>query len=172
MADANELKIEQEHFDLAWEAREETRRTLGGAAQAAAGPRAGIAAVNKGVKAAIGKLGGPEEAVAFARFDDMNGESLYLGKHAITDPKRELLVINWQAPAASPYFQASYADPCGVALRRKFQTERNRILDFEEVIFAELAKAVESMTESQRTGIADTVLRDLEQDRTGQMQDI
>ena len=80
--------------------------------------------------------------VAFGRFDDVNGDALYLGKHAISTSDRELVVVNWQAPAAAPYFQASFDDPCGVASRRKFVTDRNTVLDFEEVMFAELARAV------------------------------
>jgi DNA helicase IV len=167
-----QLKEEQTYFDQAWEAREESRRTLAAASDAASGPRAAAAVVRRGAEAVLQKLGDPDEAVAFARFDDVHGERIYLGKHAITDTERELLVINWQAPAAAPYFQASYDEPCGVALRRKFSTERNKVLDFEEILFADLARAVGSMTESERSGIDDTVLRDLEQDRTGEMQDI
>ena len=120
---------------MGWEARERTRRTLEGAHQAAAGPRAEASAVNKSAQAQLKKLGAAEEAVAFARFDSEGSKSLYLGKHAITDDKGDILVINWQAPAASPYFQASYDNPCGVMLRRKLNTERNRILDFEELSF-------------------------------------
>ena len=172
MAEDQELKAEQHYFDLAWDAREETRRTLGGAHGAASGPRAAASMIRRGADKELEKLGGPNDPVAFARFDEEEGERLYLGKHAISDSSRDLLVINWQAPAAAPYFQASYDDPCGVIMRRKFTTERNRVLDFEEVVFAELARRVESMTESERTGIDDTVLRDLEQDRTGEMQDI
>ena len=123
-------------------------------------------------KAQLKKLGAADEAVAFGRFDNEGSESLYLGKHAITDDKGDILVINWQAPAASPYFQASYDDPCGVTLRRKFSTERNKVLDFEEVVFSNFAAAVENLTTAERSGIDDTVLRDLEQDRTGEMQDI
>lgn len=166
------IGLEQEHFDRAWEAREETRGTLSGARQSAAGSQASSRAVGKSAKEMLAKLGEADEAVAFARFDDEQGEVLYLGKHAITDPNRDLLVINWQAPAAAPYFEATYDDTCGLARRRKFQTDRNKVLDFEEVVFKELADAVSSLTESQRTGVDDTVLRDLEQDRTGEMQDI
>ena len=172
MASAHDIKEEQAYFDNGWEARERTRQTLENAHQAAAGPRAAASAVNKDAKARLKKLGDVDEPVAFARFDDDANESLYLGKHVITDDAGDILVINWQAPAASPYFQASYDDPCGVKLRRKFSTERNRVLNFEEVIFANLAAAVEDLTAAQRSGIDDTVLRDLEQDRTGEMQDI
>ena len=105
-------------------------------------------------------------------FEDDQGERVYLGKHAISDDERNKLVINWKADAALAYFQASYDDPCGVTRRRKFVTDRNKVTDFDEIVFAELAQAVGEITEADRNGIDDSVLRDLDQDRTGEMRDI
>ncbi len=172
MTKTEEIEREQSRFDVAWAAREESRRSLSSAYVSAAGPRSAATEINKAAKVAREKLGAPDEPVAFARFDSEKLGVVHLGKHAITNKDRDLLVVNWQAPAAGPYFQASYDDPCGVTRRRKFQTERNRVLDFEEVVFAELATAVEDLTESERIGIDDTILRDLESVRTGEMQDI
>ncbi|GAA1915388.1 HelD family protein [Nocardioides marmoribigeumensis] len=170
-ATADEIKLEQDYFDRAWEAREDTRRTLSSAHEAAAGGRAAASAVNKGAKERLAKLADPDEPVAIGRFDQED-ETWYVGRHAISDDESNLLVINWQAPAAAPYFQASVDDPCGVLRRRKFETDRNRVVSFEEAIFAELAAAVGGLTEAQREGIDDSVLRDLQQDRTGEMRDI
>ncbi|TCM45227.1 ATP-binding domain-containing protein [Kribbella sp. VKM Ac-2568] len=172
MASVAELEEEQTYFDRAAEARERTRQTLSSASAAAAGSRAAASAVNRGAKSLLDNVADADEAVSFAMFEDESGERLYLGKHAISDAERNKLVINWQADAASRYFQASYEDSCGVLRRRKFVTERNKVIDFDEVLFAELAKAVEDITEADRNGIDDSVLRDLEQDRTGEMRDI
>ena len=172
MATESQVKEEQDYFDCAADAREETRRTLSGAAGAAAGSRAAASAVNRGAKKMAASIGAPDDPVAFGRFDTESGETLYLGKHLIADSNRDMLVVNWQAPASAPYFQASVDDPSGVVRRRKFSTERNTVLDFEEVVFSDLAEEVESLTESARSGIDDTVLRELDQDRTGEMHDV
>ena len=172
MASTTELEAEQKHFDRAAEARERTRQTLREAPASAAGSRAAAASVKRGADRHLAKLGPSDEPTAFAMFVDEDGEALYLGKHVISDSDRNKLVINWQAPAATPYFEASFEDPCGVVKRRKYSTERNRVLDFDEVIFAELAAAVEQLTEADRQGIDDAVLRDLEQGRDGEMRDI
>src|SRR4051794_15934569 len=109
-AQPTEIKLEQEHFDIAWEARERKRRTLKDPPAAAAGSRAAASAVKRGADRILESLGAPDEAVAFGRFDLADGEVVYVGKHLITDDARTALVINWQAPFAAPYFEARYDD--------------------------------------------------------------
>ena len=41
----------------------------------------------------------------------------------------EQLVVNWQAPAARPFYTATPQDPHGLTLRRRFRTEGRRLLD-------------------------------------------
>ncbi|MGB3761606.1 MAG: UvrD-helicase domain-containing protein [Ornithinimicrobium sp.] len=168
----SDIETEQQYFDAASEARERARQTLGRAPEAAAGSRAAVSAVKRGVDEQLSKLGAADEPVAFARFSESDGESYYLGKHAISDDRRNKLVINWQAPAATPYFEATFDDPCGVVSRRKFSTMQNRVTDFDEVVFAELAAAVDQLTQADVQGVDDAVLRDLEQTRDGEMRDI
>ncbi|MHA3838144.1 AAA family ATPase [Terrabacter sp. AAH1] len=167
------LKAEQAHFDAAWVARESTRKTLDGAGEAAGGPKKAAAAVRRAAQAAISKLGAPEEAVAVGRID-IAGETLYVGKHAISDDDHDLLVINWQAPAAIPYFEASFDNAMGVTLKRTFTCTRNEIEDFDDILFEELAQRVAGMiaTDEERWGVDDALLRDLDAGRTGEMRDI
>lgn len=171
-ATSSELKLEQEYFDAAWDARERKRRTLKDAPVAAAGSRAAVSAVKRGADRLLDQIGAPDEAVAFGRFDLADGECVYIGKNLISDDSRTPLVINWQAPFAAPYFEARYDDARGLARRRKFFTTRNKVDDFEEVLFEDLARRVGDLTSLEQAGIDDAVLRDLEQDRTGEMRDI
>ncbi|GAA3622006.1 AAA family ATPase [Kineosporia mesophila] len=169
-ADETEIAREQQYFDLAWEARERSRQSLGAAAAAVAG-KASVA-VGKAARGHIEQLGDPDEAVAIGRFDPSDGEALYVGKRVITDADGELLVISWKAPGAAPYFTASYDDPQGVARKRTFEVDRNRILGFDDVVFADLAARVSELTALEYEGIDDAVLRDLDASRTGEMRDI
>ncbi|HET9079535.1 MAG TPA: hypothetical protein VFO01_03325, partial [Trebonia sp.] len=114
---------------------------------------------------------GPDEAVAIGRFDTESG-TLYVGKRRISDGDGDGLVINWQAPAAEPFYRATFDEPIGVLRKRSFTTERNRVLDFDETVFAELADRVAELTSNEQLGINDTVLRDLDEVRTGEMRDI
>lgn len=166
-----ELRKDQEHFDKAWEERERTRRTLTDAGSAAAGPTAGAAQVRRSALAMAGSIASATEAVAFGRFDDEE-EVIYVGKNSIMSEDRDVLVVNWQARAAEPYYKATVTNPLGVKRRRIFTTSRNQIQDFEDTLFRDLAARVEALTERQRVDINDALLTELDRDRTNEMHDI
>ena len=171
MADATQLAVEQEYFDHAGDCRERSRATLIAAPASAAGPIAGMSAVKRSTDKYLDRIPGPDEAVAHGRFETED-ETLYVGKRRISDDDGEPLVISWKAPAAAPFYRATFDEPVGVLRKRDFRTEKNRVLDFDETVFADLADRVAALTSNEHLGINDTVLRDLDEDRTGEMRDI
>ena len=54
------------------------------------------------------------------------------GAAGCTTRSSEPLVVNWQAPAARPFYTATPGDPHGVTLRRRFRTEGRRVLDISD----------------------------------------
>ena len=165
------LLTDQTHFDSAWEARERARSTLTNLAGAAAGPRAGARDVAKGGRELAEKLGDPSAAVAFVRIDD--GEELtYVGKHVITNSDRDVLVVSWKSKAAIPYYKATIKEPLGLLGRRTFETKGNRILSFEDTVFRDLEARIEELTEPELLAIDDTLLKDLDKERSNEMRDI
>jgi len=168
---AAELAQEQKYFDRAWEERERKRANLKIAHQAAGGPNKGIAAVKRAADRELEKIGGPDDPVAFGRFDQ-NGSCTYIGNHLISTDERDILVINWQAKAAEPFYRATIQDTLGLRLKRTFTTERNKVLDFEDVVFAKLIENLEELTGPEQWGVDDAVLRDLDAARSGEMRDI
>jgi len=171
VADSTQLAVEQEYFDHAAECRERSRAALIDAPANTAGPIAGSAEMKREIEKLLAKIGGPDEAVAIGRFET-EYETLYVGKRRISDDDGEALVINWQAPAADPFYRATFDKPLGVLRKRDFKTEKNRVLDFDETVFADLAGRVAELTSNEHLGINDTVLRDLDEHRTGEMRDI
>ncbi|MBT0769049.1 ATP-binding domain-containing protein [Kineosporia sp. J2-2] len=169
-ADEAEIAREQQYFDLAWKARERSRQSLGSASAAVGGKAS--AAVERAAQEHLEQFGDPDEAVAIGRFDHTDGWTLYVGKRAISDDDNEKLVISWKAPAAAPYFEANHDDPLGVVRKRTFDVERNRVLGFDDLVFADLAARVEELTALEHEGIDDAVLRDLDASRSGEMRDI
>jgi DNA helicase IV len=156
---AAEIKQEQEFFDRAAEVRAQRLDALQDAARTAVHKAAAgrLAKYAEDTKRAIAAAG---DAVAFGRIDEESGESLHLGLQLIRD-KRDVLVVNWQAPAAARYYEASYADPCGLVRKRTFECAGNTIKDFTDVLFAEIAEAVDRQ-----------LLNELARGRTGAMRDI
>jgi AAA domain/UvrD-like helicase C-terminal domain len=135
---STELAEEQAYFDRAAKYRERRRQALGEVPAAAANPGAAqrLRSWVKG-KRDGGRAG--TEAVAFGRIDDQARDSLYIGAELITDDYREVLVVNWQAPAAAPYYEATLDDPHGLVRKRSYVCAGNTITDFADVIFHGIA---------------------------------
>ena len=74
-----------------------------------------------------------ERGLCFGRLDlEGVGRALYVGRRWVHDDEQEPLVVNWQAPAARPFYTATPAEPLRVTLRRRFRTEGRRLLDLSD----------------------------------------
>ena len=170
---AREIAREQEYFDRAARERKRMRQDKSGLAGAGA-DKTSAAALKKHGRLEQEALGGDDEAVAFGRFDlepdlepDLNGgERFYIGKHMVTDPDRNFLVIAWQAKAAQPYYRATPDKTLGVTLRRSFECTGNRIDDFADLVFGTAAR--QRVTDGPDAAL----LGELGRQRTGRMRDI
>jgi DNA helicase IV len=82
----------------------------------------------------------------------------------VHDDAHEVLVVNWQAPAARPFYTATPSAPHGVTQRRRFRTEGRRLLDISD----------EALDGSALEGasVSDFLLEELERRREGRMRDI
>ncbi len=167
----DELAEEQIYFSTAQEQFERSLSTTDHSAESAANPKA--AAELRRLALARRRELDPDTSVAEGKFLTNDGDVLYIGKHLVRDETGEILVVNWQAPAARPYYAASFADPLGLTMKRTFEAERNRLVDFDDLVYADLLARVQQL----EGGLAepaydDALLRDLERSRTGEMQDI
>lgn len=175
LSEGQELADEQGHYDRSREAREEHRRRLGLAPGAAASPK-DAASFKSGMEQALDRLPGAEEPAFFGRIDlddtdDRPARTLYLGAMSVLDEAKNPLVINFNAPAAACYYKASPADPMGLLRKRTFEVQAHRLTDFEEVVLTELEKDLEAL-EKALQGPEDSLLRDLESSRDGNMRHI
>ena len=106
-----------------------------------------------------------EQGLCFGRLDfEETLRPLYVGRRWVHDEERRQLVVNWQAPAARPFYTATPQDPHGVTLRRRFRTDGRRLVDI----------ADESLDGSIVDGAAvgDFLLEELERGRERHMRDI
>lgn len=102
--------------------------------------------------------------------DDEDGERLYIGHHAVFDDESEIVVVNWQAPVATRFYEATHEDPCGLRMKRTFQCEGNTILDFDDLVLAQVTADIAELETFDGPG--DALLAELESNRTGSMTDI
>ena len=118
---------------------------------------------------ATGRLRTFEDAdrgLCFGRIDSEEaGDPIYVGRRWVHDDDRRPLVVNWQTPAARPFYTATPAAPHGVTLRRRFRTRGRRLVDIsDEALDGSLADAAAS--------VDDFLLEELERARDTRMRDI
>lgn len=110
-----------------------------------------------------------EDKIVFGRLDQDSGQRHYIGRIGLFTSDREQLLVDWRAPAAAPFYQATAAHNLGVALRRHLVTRRRAVVSIEDdVLDADLLDQ-EGTLDLQGEG---ALLASLTQQRTGRMGDI
>jgi DNA helicase IV len=160
-----ELAAEQAYVDNAYAALERMRATIERAAAAAATDVA-AEAIERWSTGRLQALEEAERGLCFGRIDVQGTDApVYVGRRWVDDDDAETLVVNWQAPAARPFYTATPADPHGVTLRRRFRTEGRRLLDLSD-------EALDGSLEDAIASVDDFLLEELDRAREGRMRDI
>jgi DNA helicase IV len=117
----------------------------------------------------LAQLAAAEHGLCFGRLDRADGSHLYIGRLGLLDDDREPLLVDWRAPAAQPFYRATWAAPAGVVRRRHLRTQGRTVLGIEDDVLDP-----ESLTEAEREGLTGeaALLAALTASRTGRMQDI
>ena len=159
-----DLPKEQAYFDRALALRDRQQADLARAPRLAANPRAAVE-----LRKRVSKLGlaDPDEAIAFGRID-ADHDRWYIGKGAIWDDDNELVVVNWQAPIAAPFYTATPDAPEGLDARRLFRCTGNQIREIEDLVFRDMAEAVSTGREPQPV-LSDALLDALGSARSGEL---
>lgn len=111
-----------------------------------------------------------EERLVFGRIDtvEQKEQNLYIGRASLRGANETRLLIDWRAPAARPFYQATFANPEGVVRRRHISTKNRRVTGIEDDVLNAQAAAQKGLT-FQGEG---ALLSALSTARPGQMQDI
>ena len=160
-----DLPAEQAYLDEAYACLDRMRETLLRTAGAAATEEAAQAIENW----ATGRLRTFEDAergLCFGRIDsEESADPVYVGRRWVHNDARNALVINWQAPAARPFYTATPVAPHGVTLRRRFRTRGRTLTGIsDESLDGSLADAA--------AAVDDFLLEELERARDVRMRDI
>ena len=160
-----DLPAEQAYVDRAYAALDRMRETLLRTAAAAATDVA-AEAIEKWSDRRLQALADAERGLCFGRIDVEGAQNpVYVGRRWVDDDDRETLIVNWQAPAARPFYTATPDDPHGVTLRRRFRTEGRAVLDLSD-------EALDGSLEDAATSVDDFLLEELDRVREGRMRDI
>jgi DNA helicase IV len=158
-----DLAAEQEYLDRAYEHLDRMRDALAHASDVAVGEVAALA-LERWSARRLRTFEDAERGLCFGRLDlDELAKPLYVGRRWVHDDDQEVVVCNWQAPAARPFYTATPADPQRVTRRRRFRTEGRRLLDISDETLDGSASSVAG---------GDFLLEELERSRDAHMRDI
>jgi DNA helicase IV len=108
----------------------------------------------------------PDTPLFFGRLDRSLDDDLpsviYVGRRHVHDGNSRPLVLDWRAPVSRAFYQASPADPMGVALRRRFGYHGGALTAFED----------EPLDQGVEIGPSRILTDEIERPRTGPMRDI
>jgi len=159
-----DLGAEQVYLDHAYECLDRMREVLIRSAGAGATDVA-AEAIEAWATRRLRSYEDAERALCFGRLDIDGGEDpLYVGRRWVDDDDG-VVVVNWQAPAARPFYTATPVEPHGVTLRRRFRTEGRTLTGIsDEALDGSLADAA--------AAVDDFLLEELERTRDDRMRDI
>ena len=159
-----ELPAEQRYVDHAYVCLERMRDVVSRAATATDQEVAALALEAWSARR-LATFEDAERGLLFGRLDFEDVERpLYVGRRWVHDDEREQVVVNWQAPAARPFYTATPVDPQRVTLRRRFRTQGRRLLDIAD-------EALDGTT-LDGASVGDFLLEELERSRESRMRDI
>ena len=105
-------------------------------------------------------------ALAFGRIDDDDGARYYVGRRHVEDVERNPVVVDWRAGVSAPFYRATWADPLGLTLRRRFASDGDVLAGFFDEHFDDPDAHAEG------GGVPDPLLAELDRARSGAMRDI
>ncbi len=113
-----------------------------------------------------------DASLLFGRIDrepDEGGETFYIGRLAVSDGGQDVVVVDWRAPVAEPFYRATGRQAMGLARRRHFATRGRQLLGIEDELFGEHALDLGEGAGLQGQG---TLIAALETARSGRLGDI
>lgn len=112
------------------------------------------------------RLEGVEERLVFGRLDMVDASTRHVGRLSLSREDGTPLLVDWRAPAARPFYQATSAESDGVVRRRHISTRNRRVTALED----ELLDA--SGTEGLELQGEGALMHALSEARDGRMGDI
>lgn len=176
-ANQTELRLEQSYVAMLYRHLDARRTSAREAIRAArVGPTSGTKqgmterdATEQQYAEELSQLNTVERGLCFGRLDLADGDRLYIGRIGLLDEDRDVLLVDWRARAATPFYRATAADPGGVHRRRHLRIRGREVIGLDDDVFD--LTDVSSAERSTLTGEA-ALLATLTAPRTGRLSDI
>jgi DNA helicase IV len=80
----------------------------------------------------LSALNAAHDGLVFGRLTMIDGDSRYIGRIGVRDADREILLVDWRAPAAAIFYQATAQEPAGVVRRRVLRCSNDKVIGVED----------------------------------------
>ncbi|HEX5534299.1 MAG TPA: AAA family ATPase [Actinomycetales bacterium] len=117
----------------------------------------------------LSQLWAVEDRLVFGRLDLVDRDRLYVGRIGLSDDEQHRMLVDWRAPAAQPFYQATAANPEGVVRRRHLMLKGRKVSGIEDDVLD-----LDALDEAGLAGLSGegALLAALDAQRTGRMGDI
>lgn len=105
------------------------------------------------------------QRLCFGRITDHEGDSRHIGRLGLRDEHGEVVLVDWRAPQAASFYQATTADPMNLALRRRIATRHNQGRD-------QVTHVDDEYFTAQGSSLANAAANAVDAPREGRMADI
>ncbi len=117
----------------------------------------------------IAQLRAVQDRLVFGRLDLRSGERHHIGRIGLSDEQQDKLLVDWRAPVAAPFYQATPAAPGDVVRRRHLTTSGREVVHLDDEVLDLDAIDDEQRATLQGEGALMAAVR---APRTGRMSDI
>ncbi|MDD7384304.1 MAG: AAA family ATPase [Actinomycetaceae bacterium] len=113
------------------------------------------------------RLTNVEDKLVFGRLDFTDGRTEHIGRIGLLDDDQDAVLLDWRAPQAQAFYQATGAHPLGAKARRHIATRSRTVIDVDD----ELLEPTDSSSTVELTGEG-ALMQALGSARSGRMSDI
>ncbi|WP_425428233.1 HelD family protein [Actinokineospora auranticolor] len=157
-----ELEFEQEYVTGLYARLDAARAEAASRLAGASGDRDAAAVW----RAEAARLAAVEDGLCFGRLDTDRGDTVHIGRFSFFDDDTDdVVLLDWRAPAARPFYTATAADPQGLRGRRRIETRARVVTGVDDELFAAADDGGGLVGEA-------ALMAALTAERTGRMRDI
>lgn len=118
----------------------------------------------------INQLNAVDERLVFGRLDTTADVIRHIGRIGLAAEDRSRLLVDWRAPEAAPFYQATAANPQGVARRRHIMMSGRSVESFEDDVLTsqdgdQASQALLSAVSAPRTGVMGDIVATIQREQ-------
>lgn len=93
----------------------------------------------------LARLSHVEHQLVLGRLDTESGDVGHIGRIGLRDEDRNVILLDWRAPQAEPFYQATALNPQGMVRRRHIQSRLRKVISVEDELLTSDTEATANL---------------------------